>query len=289
MEKRYRFIAFLVLLIYMLSVSTVYAFGKTPKIVIIKKAMVNSISVAASLSPNQSATKGASTLAPSLKMTQTVSNFDQFGLPARGEEIAVITTNLSSKNDKNEVIRIRLFPQYAPNTVDLFKKRILSGYYNGLSINRIIANSYIQGGAVPENTISATNINSNSLEESNLDLRNFRGAVSTVAGDSSNSLNQFIIIQSKASNIENNMVEYMNNAVDNITGDKLFSKEIIKKYKKVGGAPWLDSQNVVFGQIIQSQTIGMTTVDNISRVAVDDNNKPKRDIKIIKIELVNYK
>jgi peptidyl-prolyl cis-trans isomerase B (cyclophilin B) len=288
MKKRSKFIACFVLLIYMLNVSRVYAFSKGPKI---ENGNINKAgtSTSTTVNPNQPANKGPLSIMPSLKATQVVSNFDQFGLPTRGEEIAVITLSANSKSDKVEVIRIRLFPQYAPNTVDLFKKRIISGYYNGLSINRIIANSYIQGGTAPETTISSSLANNSSLDTFSLDLRNFRGAVSTVVGDSSNSLNQFIIVQSKASNIENNMLDYMGKAVDNTTGNKLFSKDVINKYKRIGGAPWLDSQNVVFGQVIQSQNQGMSAVDNISKVAVDDNNKPKKDIKIIKIELMNYK
>lgn len=283
--KKSKFIISFILIIYMLCVSTGFATKKTVKVLqhnsIIKKVVTASgISIGTKKNaPSQVIRKQNTNGNPNNKAATKQQNvfFTQFNPPAKGEEIAVITTN------KGE-IRIRLLPEYAPNTVELFKKRVNAGYYNGLSINRIIANSFIQGGTTPQNNSNSTLSVNSTLDKFNPEVRNFRGAVSVVGEDSGNNLDQFTIIQANPISIAQDPLSYMISS-----GEKQFPKDVINMYKKVGGTPWLDFQNVVFGQVIQSSGKGMDTVDKISRIPVDENNKPKRDIKIIKIELQPYK
>lgn len=50
-------------------------------------------------------------------------------------------------------------------------------------------------------------------------------------------------------------------------------------YKKVGGAPHLDGDYTVFGEVVE----GMDTITKIERVKTDDVNRPVRDIRIRKV------
>lgn len=63
----------------------------------------------------------------------------QLDPPTAGEEIAVLHTSMGD-------IRIRLFPNAAPKTVENFKGLINKGYYNGITFHRVIEDFMIQGG-----------------------------------------------------------------------------------------------------------------------------------------------
>jgi peptidyl-prolyl cis-trans isomerase B (cyclophilin B) len=209
----------------------------------------------------------------SISTLKTVENikFEQLNRPVKGEEIAVIKTKLG-------VIKIKLLPSYAPKAVEIFKNRVESGFYNGLSFNKLIGNSIVQGGTSQQNGQISTNANYN-LDEYNPATRNFRGAVSIASGDAG-SIDQFVIIQAGAGKIIKDTLNYMKSS-----GGKLFPKQVITKYQKIGGAPWLDYHNVVFGQVFS----GMETIDKISKGAVDENNIIKKEVKIIKVTIENYK
>ena len=61
-----------------------------------------------------------------------------------------------------------------------------------------------------------------------------------------------------------------------------YPKKIIEAYKN-GGNPTLDGgAYTVFGQVLE----GMDVVDKIAAAETDDNDKPKKDIKIEKIEII---
>jgi peptidyl-prolyl cis-trans isomerase B (cyclophilin B) len=50
-------------------------------------------------------------------------------------------------------------------------------------------------------------------------------------------------------------------------------------YKTIGGTPHLDGQYTVFGEIVE----GMDVVEAIQGVAVDKNDRPLEDIRILKV------
>ena len=63
----------------------------------------------------------------------------QLDPPEQGEEIAVITTS-------EGVIRMRLFEDAAPKTVENFKELAQQGFYDGLTFHRVIYDFMIQTG-----------------------------------------------------------------------------------------------------------------------------------------------
>ena len=58
---------------------------------------------------------------------------------------------------------------------------------------------------------------------------------------------------------------------------KTFTPEQVQAYTTVGGAPWLDGDYTVFGEVIK----GMEVVDKIADQQKDRNDRPLEDIKII--------
>ncbi len=61
-----------------------------------------------------------------------------------------------------------------------------------------------------------------------------------------------------------------------------FSPEQRNAYTTVGGAPHLDGNYTVFGEV----TAGIEVVDKIAAVPVDGNNRPLTDVRILNMEIV---
>ena len=62
-----------------------------------------------------------------------------------------------------------------------------------------------------------------------------------------------------------------------------FPSNVILKYAGVGGAPWLDTKQVVFAQVYE----GLEVLDAIAAVEVDENGVPKENV-IINSMTVKY-
>ncbi|MCF8302816.1 MAG: peptidylprolyl isomerase [Bacteroidales bacterium] len=65
-------------------------------------------------------------------------------------------------------------------------------------------------------------------------------------------------------------------------GKFTFTEEQRKAYKNVGGAPHLDGNYTVFGQVVE----GLNVIDSIATVETDRMDRPKEDI-MIKMEVVD--
>ena len=61
-----------------------------------------------------------------------------------------------------------------------------------------------------------------------------------------------------------------------------FTKEQVEAYMSVGGTPFLDNDYTVFGEVVD----GMKVVDKIESAGTDINDRPRKDIKIITMEIV---
>ena len=63
----------------------------------------------------------------------------QFEKPAKDAEVIVMKTSKGT-------IKMRLFPEKAPKTVENFVTHAKEGYYDGLTFHRVINGFMIQGG-----------------------------------------------------------------------------------------------------------------------------------------------
>lgn len=168
-------------------------------------------------------------------------------------------------------IKIQLFPEQAPMTVENFVRLAQKGYYDKTIFHRVISDFMIQGGDPKGNGTGGTSIWNHLFEdEFSRGLFNLRGALSMANSGPNTNGSQFFIVQNK--NMPKRYIKQMEPAG--------YPKEIIHAYKQ-GGTPWLDGRHTVFGQVID----GMDVVDEIAKVKKDKMDKPLEDVVIITIDI----
>lgn len=169
-------------------------------------------------------------------------------------------------------IKVRLFTDKAPKTVENFVTHAKNGYYDGQIFHRIIKDFMIQGGDPTGTGMGGESIWDKDFEdEFHEGLFNFRGALSMANRGPNTNGSQFFIVE--ASRVPSTMLGQLESAG--------YPEEIIEKYAELGGAPWLDNRHTVFGQVIE----GMDIVDKIASVETGAMDKPVEDVKIETIEV----
>ena len=191
----------------------------------------------------------------------------QLSSPQKGDTLAVMHTNMGD-------IKIKLFPEKAPKTVENFVTHSKNGYYNGLKFHRVINDFMIQGGDPRGNGTGGESIWGGSFsDEFDPELHNLRGALSMANSGPDTNGSQFFIVQARE--VPSNMLEQMRDLEDNG-----FPADITAAYEALGGTPWLDFRHTVFGQV----TEGMDVVDAIAAVETV-NDVPRSDVIIESIEV----
>ena len=191
----------------------------------------------------------------------------QLSTPQKGDTLAVMHTNMGE-------IKIKLFPEKAPKTVENFVTHSKNGYYNGLKFHRVINDFMIQGGDPRGNGTGGESIWGGSFpDEFDPELHNLRGALSMANSGPNTNGSQFFIVQAR--DVPANMLEQMRDLEDNG-----FPADITAAYAELGGTPWLDFRHTVFGQV----TDGMDVVDAIAAVETN-NDVPCEDVIISSIDI----
>lgn len=184
-----------------------------------------------------------------------------------GEVMVEMNTTMGS-------IKIKLFPEHAPKTVENFLGHAKSGYYNGIIFHRVIPNFMVQGGDPTGTGMGGESIWGGTFEDECVpELMNIRGALSMANAGPGTNGSQFFIVQ--APQVEVSMLKQME-----VRGR---SKDEVEFYKQNGGTPWLDGKHTVFGQVVE----GMDVVDNIVKVDRNMHDKPKEDVKIESITVID--
>lgn len=178
--------------------------------------------------------------------------------------------------DKGEIV-IRLYeetPIHSSNFLMLTKR----DYFDETLFTRVVPDFIIQGGSTDKEEIEIKRMligNHTPLPEFRKDLIHKRGAVSMARQydnnpDKRSSTFNFFIVVGRTFNEP---------AILGIERDhnKSFSAEHREIYRTLGGAPHLDGEHTVFGEVIT----GMDVADAISEVETDIREWPKKDIAII--------
>lgn len=207
------------------------------------------------------------------------------------------TEQTSQNNNTQKMTKVLLKTTFGDITVALyddtpahkanFLKLVNDKFYDGVLFHRIIKGFMIQGGDPNSKTAKAGqrlgdgDVGYTIPAEFVSGRFHKRGALAAAReGDQVNPKKassgcQFYIVDGTV---------YDNDKMTMIaqrTG-KTFSPEQIEAYTTVGGAPWLDGDYTVFGEVIK----GMEVVDKIANQQKDGNDRPLEDIKIISATVI---
>ena len=197
---------------------------------------------------------------------------NQLALPVAGDLVAIMHTNMGD-------ISIRLFPEFAPKTVENFTTHAKNGYYDGIVFHRVIKDFMIQGGDPTATGCGGESIwGRNFKDEFCYELHNLRGALSMANAGPGTNGSQFFIVQ--ADSVHPSLLEQMKDP----RLAEAYPAECAEAYAKVGGTPHLDFRHTVFGQVYA----GMDVVDAIANVKTGRNDKPVEDVVILGIDVKDY-
>jgi cyclophilin family peptidyl-prolyl cis-trans isomerase len=161
-----------------------------------------------------------------------------------------------------------------PKHRDNFLKLAEEGYYDGLLFHRVIEGFMIQGGDPDSRGAAAGQIlgigGPGYQIDPEIGAPHFRGALAAARDNNPrkrSSGSQFYIVQGQR------LSEEQLNRIEEQKGYK-FSPEWRAQYKEKGGAPFLDGDYTVFGELVE----GFETLDRIAAETTDPNNRPMEDI-----------
>jgi cyclophilin family peptidyl-prolyl cis-trans isomerase len=176
-------------------------------------------------------------------------------------------------------IKIKLYDG-TPLHRDNFLKLAREGYFNGTLFHRVIQNFMIQGGDPDSKNADSTAILGNGGPAYTIPAEivcpkyfHKRGALGAARDNNpakASSGSQFYIVHGRTFT-EQELTMYAQKL------KKTYNTEQIEAYKTVGGAPHLDGDYTVFGEVYE----GMDVVDKIAALKVDPTyNRPKQDVKM---------
>ena len=203
-------------------------------------------------------------------------------LPEEGEEVAVITVG------DYGTITIRFFPEEAPKTVENFITLAKQGYYDNLTVHRIIKDFMIQSGDPRGDGTGGKSADGGQFEdEFSANLYNYVGAVSMANAGPNTNGSQFFINEGSSTEISDEffdtIIDYNKNQRG--YGREHFDQSVKDLYAKVGGNPLLDGAHTVFGQVID----GMDVVHAIASVETSGGNegKPLEQVVVESVQILS--
>ncbi|HEK19554.1 peptidylprolyl isomerase [Mucilaginibacter sp.] len=203
--------------------------------------------------------------------------------------LLLISTVAFAKPPKNQYVRlttsygsmiIRLYNE-TPKHRDNFIKLTKEGFYNGTLFHRVIQNFMIQGGD-PDSRDTTKNQKGKELGNGDLkytipaefrdSLFHKRGALGAAREDNpakASSGCQFYIVEGK---------RFTPGKLDTLENTRLKGRKIPAWqrdiYTSVGGAPHLDQNYTVFGEVV----MGIDMVDRVAAVKRDTRDRPEEDV-----------
>lgn len=190
-------------------------------------------------------------------------------------------------------IRVKLYND-TPIHRDNFLKLVRQGFYDGLLFHRVIPDFMIQTGDSASRHAKEGVLLGDSPEPYTLPAEihfpahfHRRGALAAAReGDEKNpqrasSYSQFYIVTGNI--FTDDGLDVMQERLDSTTHNTIkLTPKIKEVYRTFGGAPHLDGQYTVFGEVVE----GFDVTDLIQWASRDENNRPFDDIRIIKATVV---
>lgn len=204
--------------------------------------------------------------------------------PSNTRDMENLTKVLIKTSEGN--ITIALYDN-TPKHKENFLKLVNNKFYDGILFHRIIQGFMIQTGDPDSKGAPAGKMLGNGgpgytiPAEFKPENYHKRGAVAAARmGDQMNptkasSGSQFYIVDGRTFNAS------MMSQISFQYG-KSFTEEQRKVYETIGGAPFLDGDYTVFGEVVD----GMDVVDKIAAKPKDRNDRPTADVKIISTEVL---
>lgn len=155
--------------------------------------------------------------------------------------------NAEITTEDGGIIKIELYPEIAPTSVENFVNLAKEGFYDGLTFHRVIKDFMIQGGGIDKAGVQkeAENIYGEFIANGYFNLiKHERGVISMARAQHPDSASSQFFIMHKDS-------------------------------------PHLDGAYAAFGKV----TSGMEVVDGIAEVSTDANDKPLKDVVIKSITI----
>jgi len=154
------------------------------------------------------------------------------------ESNPVVTMNVKDYG----TVKIELYPEVAPNTVNNFIELVESGFYNGLTFHRVVNDFVIQGGDPLGNGMG--------------------GADYTIEGEFINNGHENYLSH------EEGVISMARSSDANSASSQFF---IV-----TGHSSFLDGQYAGFGKVVE----GMDIIKSIEVVSVDESDKPLENVVI---------
>lgn len=205
-------------------------------------------------------------------------------IPTSAQDRAEVLLETSEGN-----IRIALFNE-TPLHRDNFMKLVRMQVYDSLLFHRVVKDFMIQGGdlnskhAQPGQKLGSGELDYTIEPEFRLpQIYHKRGVVAAarepdnINPEQRSGACQFYIVWGRIFN--DVTIGKVMERLDTITHGKVtLTPEMIETYMTIGGTPHLDGQYTVFGEVLE----GMDVVDKIQQSATDKNNRPYKDVRILK-------
>lgn len=188
--------------------------------------------------------------------------------PVEGE--TVVNMKIKDYGD----VKIKFFPEYAPDGVENFIELAKQGYYNGLTFHRVIKDFMIQGGDPNGNGTGGESVWGGKFDGGTyFNLIHAAGAIAYAnsQGTSTNG-SQFYIVTGQKYDLNTLKSKYS------------CTESAEKVYTTYGGTPYLDGKYTVFGQVYD----GLDVIFKIQEVNTNDKDKPIEDVIIESITVEEY-
>ncbi|MBQ8171367.1 MAG: peptidylprolyl isomerase [Oscillospiraceae bacterium] len=216
-------------------------------------------------------------------------------------------------------IKAKLYPDIAPTGVDNFVKLAESGYYDGLTIHRVVKDFMFQGGSLNGDGTGgeAADGGTFGIEIDKEDSRHYYGALCYANAAGRNSTQFYIVNNNEPQDITEFDLDIINSNIDTCKMYKAMyeagsdgylyyesqeiyytnladmlknaTDEVKANYERVGGTPTLDGGYTVFGQVYE----GFDVIDKISASEVKENaggelSQPVKTITITSVTISEY-